>query len=55
MVYYTLFSGISCGNFFKRSKPFPLSDHFINSHYLSFDIVRKNLMLVTLGTYNIKD
>ena len=35
-------------------KLFPVGDYFINSHnlfsLLCFDIVRRNLMLVTLGT-----
>ena len=40
--------------FDKRSKHFLSGDHFINSHNLiswqSMDIVRRKLMLVTIGT-----
>ena len=43
--------------FDNRSMHFPFGDHFINSHNLSSwlcsDIVRRNLMLVTVGTYRI--
>ena len=39
--------------FDKRSKRFPFRDHFINSHnlfhWLCMDIVRRKLMLITLG------
>ena len=39
--------------FDKRSKRFPVSDRFINSHnlfkWLCMDIVRRKLMLITLG------
>ena len=41
-------------DFDKRSGHFPLGDHFINSHNLiswhCMDIVRRKLMLVTIGT-----
>ena len=40
--------------FDKRSRHFPLGDHFINSHNLiswhCMDIVRRKLRLVTIGT-----
>ena len=43
-----------CWEFDKRSKHFLLDDHSINSHNLiswqSMDIVRRKLMLVTIGT-----
>ena len=43
-----------CWEFDKRSKHFLLDDHPINSHNLiswqSMDIVRRKLMLVTIGT-----
>ena len=43
--------------FDKRSKHFLVGDHFINSHNLiswqCMDIVRRNLMLVTIGTYRV--
>ena len=45
---------IVLGEFVRRSKQFPFGDHFINSYNLNsclyIDIVRKNLILVTLGT-----
>ena len=44
--------------FDKRSKHFPLVDHFINSHNLisrqCMDIVRRKLTLVTIGTSRVK-
>ena len=40
--------------FDKRSRHFPLGDHFINSHNLisryCMDIIRRKLTLVTIGT-----
>ena len=40
--------------FDKKSKHFPLGDHFINSHNLvswhCMDIIGRKLMLVTIGT-----
>ena len=45
---------IVLGEFVRRSKQFPFGDHFINSYNLNsclyINIVRKNLILVTLGT-----
>ena len=42
----------------KRSKPFPVGDQFINSHdlfiWLFIDIVRRKLYLVTLATWRVK-
>ena len=42
------------GEFDKKSRHFPLGDHFINSHNLiswhCMDIARRKLMLVTIGT-----
>ena len=35
--------------FDKRSKRFPINDHFINSPLIMMDIVRRKLMLITLG------
>ena len=44
--------------FDKRSRHFLLGDHFINSHYLiscqCMDIVRRKLMLVTIGNWRVK-
>ena len=44
--------------FDKRSKHFLLGDQFINSYNLisgqSMDIVRRKLMLVTIGTSRVK-
>ena len=43
--------------FDKRSKYFLLGDHLINSHNLiswqRMDVVRRNLLLVTIGTYSL--
>ena len=44
--------------FDKRSRHFPLGDHFINSHNLisryCMDIIRRKLTLVTIGTLRVK-
>ena len=42
--------------FAQRSKHFPLGDHFIYSHklFLCADIVRRKLVLVTLGTLTME-
>ena len=44
--------------FDKRSRHFPLGDHFINSYNLiswhCMDIVRRKLTLVTIGTWRVK-
>ena len=45
--------------FDKRSRHFLFGDHFNNSHNLiswqCMDIVRRNLMLVTIGTWRVKE
>ena len=51
---YTCPSWMSWENLIKDEKHFPSGDHFINSHNLiswcCMDIVRRKLMLVTIGT-----
>ena len=46
------------GEFDKRSRHFLVGDQFINSHNLisgqSMDMVRRKLMLVTIGTERVK-
>ena len=43
--------------FIKRSKHFPFGDHFMTSHNLfsclSIDIIKRELMLVSIGAYRI--